>query len=396
MKIIFVTAKYYPDGAGAGRSVHNLAGGVSQAGHEVVVVRLSDEKTPKQEMRDGVKIYHLPIRNIYGLNAERPINPLKRLFWHIIDSCNIGAARDLGAILDVEKPDIVNTNIIAGFSPSIFAEVKERDIKLVHTLRDYYLLCPQSGMFKNGKSCESICAPCKPFAMMRANSACHVDLFLGNSSYILERHKSLGAIGKAQNSAVQFNMNDDDKIAGPKKHEQETIRFGFIGRLNKTKGLEVLLKASQSLRNDNWTLKIAGKGNADYTAKLKSQASDPRIEFLGHVPADEFYKDIDILICPSLYAEPLPRVVFEAYRAAIPVIAAHTGGTPEIIDEAVTGFTYDAHDVEALAALMDKLAADPALYETLSKGAAQKAKLFPKNVITTQFIAHLDNVMKAE
>lgn len=392
MKIMLVTAKYYPDGAGAGRSVYNLAKALKEKGDDVVVVSLAHDKDLKQETIDGIKIYRLPLRNIYWPSAAKT-SPIKRAIWHIIDTCNFRAAYDFDKILKAETPDIVNTNIIAGFSVLIFGAVKKRGINLVHTLRDYYLLCPQSGMFKNGKPCEKICGSCKAFTVPRKSAARHVDLFLGNSDYILRRHKALGFIQKSQHSAVQFNMNNDDIIAAPRRViRNKTSRFGFIGRLSDTKGLEVLLQATKHLKVKNWSLKIAGQGDQKYIEKLRAINPDERIEFIGHTPTDEFFETIDTLICPSLYAEPLPRVVYESYKFARPVIAAKMGGTPEIIDEGISGVTYAANDDAALAALMDKISQHKDLYKTLSLGAAKKANLFTKSTIVDQYKTRLDTL----
>lgn len=393
MKILFITAKYYPEGAGAGRSVRNLAEAVVESGHEAVVLRLSKDGQKREEILDGVKIIYLPLRNIYWLDAK-PSNPLVRLLWHAIDSYNILAARDVGKILDTEKPDIVNSNIISGFSVAIYKAVKKRGIKLVHTMRDYYLMCPQSGMFAGGHACEEICAKCKPFAAVRRHEARNVDLFLSNSNYVAQRHKSLGAIGEDKITYVQYNMNQDENIAAPKTlSKNNTIRFGFIGRLDPVKGLEIMLEATKHLKSQNWSLKIAGEGKPDYLASLHALWPDDRIEYLGFTKPDDFYNNIDILICPSVYAEPLPRVVYEAYRAALPVIASDTGGTPEIVDPGKTGFIYNAKDSNALAALMDKLMQDPELYKTLSEGAAAKAEIFKRSAIVGEYLARMETLL---
>lgn len=394
MKILFVTVKYYPDGAGAGRSVRSLAEGLVANGHEAVVIRLSKDNTFKTETLNGVKIHSLPIRNIYTLD-QKPKSQLKKLLWHIIDSFNPRAMNDVKKILIAEKPDIVNTNIISGFSAGIFFTIKKLNIPLVHTMRDYYLLCTQSAMFRNGKNVEGICTQCKPFIPLRRFAARRVDMFLANSEYVLNRHKQFDLIPDSSASHVQWNMNEDDEIAPPKTiSKTKTIRFGYIGRIDNVKGLEILLEASKNLNTPNWILKVAGTGDADYIQKMQKDFPDKRIEFMGFTEPNEFYNNIDILICPSVYGEPLPRVVYEGYRAALPIIASSTGGTPEIIDEGETGFTYNAPDHATLTALMDKVASDPDLYKSLSKGATQKAKLFTTTQITNQYLARMETLLK--
>lgn len=393
MKIMFITAKYHPEGAGAGRSVRNLACGMVKAGHESVVVRLTKDKKASSEIQEGVRIHHLPIRNIYWLD-KAPRNKLVKLLWHMIDAFNPLAMRDIARLIDAEKPDIVNTNIIAGFSTGIFYTIKKKGPPLVHTMRDYYLLCTQSAMFLNGRDMEGLCPQCVPFVPFRRRAAKSVDMFLANSDYVLARHKKFGFMKAPQKAHTQWNMNDDDDIAVPKELKNETIRFGYIGRLNQTKGLEVLLEAVQAINTKDWVLKIAGKGEEQYVASLQENHPDTRIKYLGFTSPDDFYNDIDILICPSVYGEPLPRVVYEAYRFALPVIASDMGGTPEIVDDGITGFSYKATDSKALATLMDRIANDPALYQALSKGAAKKAELFTKTKITAEFLTKIESLLK--
>ena len=384
MKILFVTAKYYPDGAGAGRSVRNLAQIVTVKGHEAVVVRLTPNKEKIVETISGVKIYHLPLRNIYWPSTKKR-NVIQKLCWHVIDAFNPLAMKDLARILKAEQPDIVNTNIIAGFSAGIFYTIKKAGIPLVHTMRDYYLLSTNSGLFRNGKPIRHIYC-LNPFVITRRLSARNVDLFLANSAHVLDRHKDAGLINECQQSCVQFNMNEDDYITKPKLSNKNTHRFGFIGRVDPTKGLEVLLQATQTITDKEFSLRIAGDGNQDYIEQLKKQYPDPRIQFIGFTEADKFYEQIHTLICPSIYEEPLPRVVYEAYAKALPVIVSDAGGTPEIVELGKTGLIYPATDAYVLAENMIRIIDDVALYKNLSKGAAQKAELFTKTKVTDDYL----------
>jgi len=390
---LFVVSSYYPDGAGSGRSVRNLARGCVAAGHEAVVVRLSSEKHGFIETVDGVKIYHRPLKNIYVLGGDQK-PAWQRFIWHTLDVFNPFMAWDFYKILKAEKPDVVNTNIIAGFSPSIFFVTRLARTKLIHTMRDYYLLCAQNAMFKKGKSCEGICGACKPFVLTRKIAARHVDVFLANSDHVARVHTRHGALPENGVCCVQMNANDDDTIGTVRTLPSDRpVVFGFIGRLAPSKGVEILLRAVERLETQSWVLKIAGQGQEPYVEALRKQNPDSRIEYLGHCDADAFYSDIDVLICPSLYGEPLPRVVYEAYRAGVPVVASRAGGTPEIVEVEKTGFLYDAFDDKALAKCIDDIAEDGVLYKNLSAGALKKATLFKRSSVTQQFLEHVEQVV---
>ena len=189
-------------------------------------------------------------------------------------------------------------------------------------------------------------------------------------------------------------MNPDDHIDSPKSYPKgRPVRFGFIGRITDTKGIDILLKAVKLLQTENWELKIAGKGNVDYIVQLKDIYKDNRIEFLGFTDPDAFYESIDVLICPSVYGEPLPRVVYEAYRAALPVIVSDRGGTPEIVDHGKNGFVYEGRDYKTLAVHMDTLASEPDLYDAMSAASAEKAKIFTCSHIVSEFTEQLEKVI---
>lgn len=385
MKILFVISSYYPDGAGSGMSVRHLAESIARRGHESVVLRISRNGTSYEETRNGVKIYARPMRNIHNLGGPQK-SMWRRAMWHCIDIFNPLSALDFYKILRREKPDVVNTSVIAGFSTSLFFVAWLMRIPLIHTLRDYYLLCPQNGMYRHGNSCESICASCRPFMLARKISGHFVTMYLANSEYVLRRHEMFHAFPKGKLREVQYNMNPDDKVAAPRKFPAKEFTFGYIGRLAETKGIHVLLDAARKLKIDGWKIIIAGEGEKSYVELLKKYSDDPRIFFCGHADPDEFYGQVDALVCPSIYNEPLARVVYEAYRAALPVIAAGTGGTPEIVESGKTGHVYEARNADDLAAHMNSIASNPASYEALSAGAAEKAKIFACSAVTESFL----------
>jgi len=391
MKILFVNSAYYPQGAGSGRSVRNLAEGAQAAGHKAVVATLNGG-TRKADVVNGVTIHHLPIRNLYYMGRNKQ-PAWKRFLWHAIDMFNPLAMYDVYKLLRIERPDVINTNVIAGFSTGIFYVARWMGIPLVHTMRDYYLMCPQNAMFRNGSSCKGVCKGCKPFFRVRRRAAKQASMFLANSQFVANRHTGNGFNFRAP-CHVQFNVNDDDTIAAPRTYPQDRpFTIGFIGRLDPSKGVEVLLRAVEQLKLPQWKLIIAGEGGTPYTSRLKAAHANPHISFAGHMDADAFYASIDLLVCPSLYAEPLPRVVYEAYRAALPVIVSDSGGTPEIVDGGITGFIYPAQEPEKLAEYITLLAASPERYNQFSRQAAIKAKAFQRGRGTQEFIAKLERAV---
>lgn len=367
-RILFIIRSYPPDGiGGAMRSTQALAEGLTARGHDVHVLRLAPKdsiaelKTLAQDAGitgPGKPALHiLPIRNIYWPYGKGTHSKLAKAIWHALDLHNPFAARDLRKFLADLRPDVVNTSVIDGFSPSILREIRRSGARLIHTMRDYYLICARSGMFRDGHSCETLCGSCKLVRNVNRAHTRHVDLFLSNSAYVASQHRQNGAFEADKPCAVQWNINDLPMATGPHLPAPDKIVFGFIGRLAPTKGVEKLIEAARLMkaRGRDWELRIAGGGSDAYVAALKAQAGDlPNVRFLGWSDPTDFNRQVDVVICPSVYHEPLPRVIYEAYGFARPVIASDVGGNPEVVDEGRTGFLYPAQDPQTLATKMQR------------------------------------------
>lgn len=135
----------------------------------------------------------------------------------------------------------------------------------------------------------------------------------------------------------------------------------FLGRLCTEKGLEPLLDAwdRQQNRTGCPRLVIAGEGPLEKQVR-QAAARNPRIEFLGFVQGDRkasLLAACRALIAPSVWWEPLGLIVYEAYAAARPVLAARGGGLVETVSEAKTGFLHQPGVVEALADDVDRMEA---------------------------------------
>ena len=113
---------------------------------------------------------------------------------------------------------------------------------------------------------------------------------------------------------------------------------------------------------------------------------------MGWCEPIDFYSKIDFLICPSLYNEPLPRVVYEAYSYGIPVIAADSGGTPEMVVNGATGFLYNSDSNSALSDCINKaLSISELEYFDMRKNCIEYAK---KHAETPVVLSYKENVSK--
>ena len=105
-------------------------------------------------------------------------------------------------------------------------------------------------------------------------------------------------------------------ISNPKlanlEETKEYINIGFMGRVNKNKGIEDLLDVFEDLSEDRYNLFIAGSGKEAYLKKLNERYELKNVNFLGYISnKEEFFSNIDIFVFPS-YSEGLGLALLES------------------------------------------------------------------------------------
>lgn len=324
-----------------------LAEGMLQRGHQVTVVTTQPEGEGSVAQINGVQVCYLPVENIYRPFSEERPNVARKALWHAIDSYNPGMRRALGAILDREKPDIVNSHNIVGFSAAAFTAVKERKLPLVHTLHDQYLLCPKSTMFRRGRNCQSPCLSCGVLAIPRRRQSLRVDVVIGVSRFILDRHLGFGYFADAEPRVI-YNGIETAAAVSRSPRTNGAFRFGFLGQIRPTKGLHELIEAFVAECGGEAELWIAGHGDVSYERELRERtATVPGVRWLGFVDPRNLLDAVDVLVVPSVWRDTAPLVVLEALASAVPVLGSDRGGIPELIPPDA-GWVYDPDEKGAL------------------------------------------------
>ena len=347
MNILIICTLYPPHVLGGAEiSISLLAEGLVENGHQVSVITTGNEYS--EEIRNGVKVYRLKNRNIYWRYPQRDKSILKKSLWHLIDIYNWRYKKDVKRIVSKIKPDIINTSNLCGISSIVWDVVHKMKIPIVHTLRDYYLLCPQQTMIKGTTSCEKQCAICKTYSIVKKEMSQKVDAVVGISNFILQHHLSFGYFKNAIRKEVISNSIDFVS----EQNKSVTNSLGYIGRLSPEKGIEYMIEAFLKSTNQNKKLLIAGKGNKDYEQKLRSKYESDKVVFLGSQNQVSFFKMIDLLIVPSLWNEPFGRVVIEAYASKVPVFMASNGGLKELQVDNIS-WCFDTSQVDSLVNLLN-------------------------------------------
>lgn len=130
------------------------------------------------------------------------------------------------------------------------------------------------------------------------------------------------------------------------------LRIGFLSRIDRKKGLELLFKAVRDARIP-CRLYIAGDGDPGYLASLKRLASDlglgDQVEWLGWLKGEEkakFYSSIDAFALTS-YNENFANVVIEALGAGCPVLVSNRVGVADFVASKELGWvcSLDTNDI---------------------------------------------------
>ncbi len=271
------------------------------------------------------------------------------------------ARRNLGILLDNYPVDIAHIqNIHRHITPSIFHTLKSRDIPLVWTLHDYFLLCPNSLFFVDYKICES----CRGKSFYNVVlKRCRKNSFSASLIVMLEEyiHRLLGLIKLVdyfiapskflRDKFIEYSFPPEKIIHIPNFIETTNIRVSsqkgayilYSGRLCYEKGVTTLMGALSSCNSAN--LLVAGDGPLKRSLEEEAQEKVPgRIEFLGHLDRGELYRIIGgsrFVVIPSLWYENSPYAVFEAYAHGKPVIASRIGGLQELVRDNETGFLFE-------------------------------------------------------
>lgn len=150
-----------------------------------------------------------------------------------------------------------------------------------------------------------------------------------------------------QSASAEFSDRKQRPLQGGNRRE---IVIGFLGRLERYKGADLLVRALARLPADlPVLLRIAGVGQDARFARRMEEATrkDSRIQLMGlveHEQVPEFLADIDVLAVPSRYMETGPIVVQEARALGIPVMGADLGGISERVHHGLDGWLLPFDD----------------------------------------------------
>lgn len=418
MKILHLPYGYFPDVRGGTEVyVHSLALALREMGVESLVAAPGTADAAYIHETIAVRRFALPetadLRELYGAGSP-------------------AATTAFTTILDEEQPDLVHFHAFTrGVSLAMAQAVKARGIPLALTYHTPTVSCQRGTLLRwgevvcDGRLDRVLCAACALHGQGMSQGAARL---LSRTPPALGR--ALGRVGLRGNLWTALRMSDlvglhhrafqqlaelADQIvvlchwvqevlqrngvpaakmticrhglpqtaaapirplAQPWRPEDGPLRLVFLGRLDPTKGVDLLLAAMKRLPDAPLTLDIYGlsQGNSGdcYQAQLRTLAAgDPRLRFLPPVPNEQVLALLSryhLLAVPSRWLETGPLVVIEAFAAGLPVLGANLGGIAELVTDGQDGLLVAESTPAAWAAVLARLMAQPHLVARLQQG----------------------------
>jgi galacturonosyltransferase len=189
-----------------------------------------------------------------------------------------------------------------------------------------------------------------------------------------------------------------DKFKPMSKENQDgIIRFLFIGRIMKEKGIEEYLKVADSLtlKYSNLEFQILGPFEEEKYKDIILTNKNPRIKYLG-ISNDvrNEIKEADCIVNPS-YHEGMSNVLLESAAMGKPLIASNISGCKEIIEDGYNGYLFE---VKSAVSLEDKIIRfielDTKEKELMGKNSRKKVEAeFDRNIVINEYMKAINDIL---
>lgn len=401
MKILKVIHGY-PMLYNAGSEVYSqtICHGLVKRGHEVhVFTREEDSFRPDGAVRKDYD-EDVPEITIHLINNARHRD---RYRLNVIDL-------RFAELLDELKPDIVHIGHLNHLSTSLVFEAKKRQIPIVYTLHDYWLMCPRGQFMQMHSDDSNLWAACDGQENKKCATQCYaryfsgdedekaqdiaywenwvdrrmthireivkqVDLFISPARYLKERYEKDFDLPQEKSIYLDYGF-DRSRMKGRERSLGEPFTFGYIGTYIPAKGVHNLIEAFGKVKG-NTLLRIWGRDRGQDSRALRAIVATLPIdkqEYVQWMPeyknqqiAIDVFSHTDAIVTPSVWVENSPLVIHEAQQSRVPVITANTGGMGEYVVDGVNGLTYEHRSVDDLSLKMQMFIDDPSYAQKLGE-----------------------------
>lgn len=388
MKIFIAGQTYAPALNGQAMFTTNLAEGLRERGHSVVVAIPSLEGSPYTTIRNGVQleaIRAVPLTFMHRWASVTPLpgRPVERIFdtfcpdvVHVQDHYPLCWA----AVTSARRHNVplVGTNHFLPENVLPYVPLPE----MLHRFAERLLWLPALRLFNR---LDQAVAPSGTAAEILRQHGVDVPVRAISCGVDLNRFHPNGSDDGTRYRA-QFNL------------DAEATLLLFVGRLDEEKELDLLLRALSLLDRSDIQLAIVGSG--EMSPKLRklrrSLGLSGRVRFTGPVSDKELVTLLnvaDIFAMPS-EAELLSLATLEAMACGRPVVAARARALPELVDHGVNGYLFTPGDAEDAARCIAKLADERERWPIMSEASLRQARKHGIDRIIARYEVLYDEVIQ--
>lgn len=304
--------------------------------------------------------------------------------------------RRVVADLHRRRPDVVHlNNFFPLLTPAVLEACRDRGTPVVHTLRNFRLLCPAATMLRDGRYCD-LCLTSSPLNAIRHR--CYRGSYAGSAAvaWMVSVHRHRSTFQRLVNRFITLSDFQRDVFAragfppeaivvqppctpdpgaaddggGPSADADSGYAL-YLGRLTREKGVATLLRAWRDVPIE---LRVAGDGPLRHLVRAAHRDPRERVTYLGALEPEGVSRALRgarFLVVPSEWSEPFGRVVIEAFAHSVPVLAADSGALPATVSDGVDGLVFRAGDRAALARAATWLATHPDECRTMGRRARE-------------------------
>jgi len=384
MKIALINNLYPPYIIGGNEMLaRDVVEELRRRGHIVHVIVGRGRDFPTDDYIHSVLDLDLDRRNETFLGEKQP-TPIDIFNWHLF---NLKSYKNTKQLLQLIKPDLVIVwNLyMASMAPLVAASrlrvpivIHVCDKWLLYSLRNLEPLLRPATFWQRLGTC--LLRGTLQRALYRMVDLSHI---VSISHFIREKYTAAGFPEDAF-QVIHLGVHTNLFVPLPRS-PGDKIRFLCVGGLWEGKGPQIAIQALGHLVHKsgmtNLHLDFYGEGTENFKRYLRGiieqEGVGKYISFHGFVERDKIvkaYQTHDILVFPSIWDEPFAAVPIEAMSCGMAIIATTAGGTPEAIEDGITGLLVPPNDPVELAIAMKRLATDGELRARLGQCAAAVAR----------------------
>lgn len=176
----------------------------------------------------------------------------------------------------------------------------------------------------------------------------------------------------------------------------ETVRFAFISRIMKEKGIDQYLDAAEYIRAKypDTEFHVCGFCEQAYEERLRELHNKGIIHYHGMIrDVKAFLKEIHCTIHPTYYPEGLSNVLLESCASARPIITTNRSGCREVVDDAVNGYVVREKDSDDLIEKVEKflLLSYEQKKDMGLRGREKVEREFDRNIVVEKYLKEISN-----